>query len=129
MSNLLTKKKLKVLKNILLTITPEIGELLKDINEWDKNRIMPEGTSKEEAAENGIKVILDLLDLLLKRQYDRILFVLSTIYETTQDELEEKEVIEIANMVVETLSDKDLIRFFPRLGPLARKISSATLRE
>jgi hypothetical protein len=122
----LSKKSLKRLREILLEITPEITAILDDFMRVNKLRGKPEEMDAEEAADKGIAVIKEFLDMLLVRRYDSMLKILAALYETTPDKLETKELGEIMEMVVETLLDENLARFFPHLRLLALRMQSAT---
>ena len=117
----LSKKSLKKLRAILLEITPEITAILDDFLEINRMR----QAVGDEAADNGVEIIKQFLDMLLVRRYDGILKMLSAIYEIPPRDLEEKELGEIIDMAMETLADKALVRFFPQLQPLAPKTPSA----
>jgi len=121
----LSKKSLKKLRMILLEITPEITAILDDFVLINKMRGNSEELNDDESTDRGIKIIKEFLDMLLVRQYDSILGILSALYEIAPEELEEEEIGDIMEMVVETLSDEGLVRFFPQLGLLARRMQSA----
>ena len=121
----LSKKSLKKLRMILLEITPEITAILDDFILINKMRGNAEELSDEEAADKGIEIIKEFLDMLLVRQYDSIVKILSALYEIAPGELEEKEIGEIMEMAIGTLSDEGLVRFFPQLGLLARRMQYA----
>ena len=121
----LSKKSLKKLRMILLEITPEITAILDDFVLINKMRGSTEELSDEEVTDKGIEVIKEFLDMLLVRQYNSIVRILSALYEIAPEELEEKEIGEIMDMAIGTLSDEGLVRFFPQLGLLARRMQSA----
>ena len=121
----LSKKSVKKLRKILLEITPEITAILDDFMMINKMRADSANTNDEDASEKGITIIKEFLDMLLVRRYDGIIKILSTLYETTPAELEEKELGQIMDMGIETLSDGNLVRFFPQLGQLARRTQPA----
>ena len=122
----LSKKSLKRLREILLEITPEITAILDDFMLINKLRGNPDEMNEEEAAGKGIEVIKEFLDMLLVRRYAGMVKILAALYETTPNKLEEKPLGDIMDMVVDTLLDENLARFFPQLRLLARKIQSAT---
>jgi len=121
----LSKKSLKKLRAALLEITPEVTAILDDFTKVNNLRAKPGEMSEEDAAVKGVEIIKEFIDMLLVRQYDGILRVLAALYEVTIEELEEKEVGEIVEMVIETLQDEALLRFFPRSRLLTRKMQSA----
>ena len=121
----LSKIKLKKLRAIMLEITPEITAIMDDITKVNGMRGKPGETGEIEATDKGVEITKEFIDMLLVRQYDGILRVLGALYETAPGELEEKEVGEIYEMIAETLQDRMLISFFPRLRLLARKTQSA----
>ena len=116
----LSKKSLKKIREITLEITPEITVIMKDITETGK------GAGAESA---GFDFIEEYVNVLLSKRYENILKILSAIYETESADLEEKTIEEIINMVVETLNDKVLLRFFPQLQPWVLKMQSGTQRK
>jgi len=122
----LSKKSLKKLRAILLEITPEITAILDDFLEINKLRQAQPETTPEAAADTGIEVIKQFLDMLLVRRYEGIIKILAALYEISPKTLEEKELGQIVDMGLETLSDEALVRFFPQLGQLARKMPSAS---
>ena len=122
----LSKKSLKKLRAILLKITPEITAILDDFLEINRLRQTPDEATEEETANRGIEVIKQFLDMLLVRRYEGIVKILAAIYEIPAKDLEEKELGQIVDMGIETLSDEALVRFFPQLRPLARKMPSAS---
>lgn len=122
----LSKKSLKKLRAALLEITPEITAILDDFIAMNKERGNVGQLSEEEATGKGIELVKGFMDMLLVRQYDGIVRILSVLYELEPGELEEKELGEIIDMVIDTLSDEGLLRFFPQLGLLGRRMRSAT---
>ena len=122
----LSKKSLKKLRSILLEITPEITAILDDFLEINKLRQAQPETTEDAAANRGIEVIKQFIDMLLVRRYEGIIKILAALYEISPKTLEEKELGQIVDMGLETLSDEALVRFFPQLGQLARKIPSAS---
>ena len=122
----LSKKSLKKLRAILLEITPEITAILDDFLEINKMRQVSGEASDEDSASRGVDVIKQFLDMLLVRRYENIVKILSALYEIPAHELEEKELGQIVDMGMETLADEALVRFFPQLGPLARKMPYAS---
>jgi len=120
----LSKKSLKKLRAILLEITPEITAILDDFLEINKLRQAQPETTDE--ATTGIEVIKQFLDMLLVRRYEGIIKILAALYEISPKALEEKELGQIVDMGLETLSDEALVRFFPQLGQLAHKMPSAS---
>jgi len=117
----LSSKSLKTIRAILLQITPDISPILDELTQLSKKRVNAGDVSEDEAAAKGIEIIVEMVEILLDRQYDKILRILAALYETSPDELEEKEFGEIINMVEETLKDEVLMRFFPRFARLKRK--------
>jgi len=115
---------LKKLRNILLQITPEITAILDDFTSIEGMRKKPDDISVEEAAKLGVKIIKEYINLFLTRQYESIVMVLAALYSVSIDEIEDKSLNEIIEMIEETLQDKLLLRFFPSLGRLSRKIPS-----
>ena len=120
----LSKKSLKKLRAILLAITPEITAILDDFLEINKMRQAQ--TTEDESASKGIEIIKQFLDMLLVRRYEGIIKILAALYEISPKTLEEKELGQIIDMGLETLSDEALVRFFPQLGQLAQKMPSAS---
>ena len=118
---LLSKKRVKKIREDMLEIVPEITGLLEDIAKISGARDKEGELSEAEAADNGIMVIKETIDMLLVRRYDGIIKILAVLYETKPDKLEEKEVGEVVGMIEETLTDELLMRFFPQLRRLARK--------
>jgi len=121
----LSKKSLKELRSILLEITPEVTVILDEftaINQIRSNgQSDQDGQSEESAAERGISVIKEFIDMLLVRQYDRIVKILSVLHGVTPKKFEEKPLSDVITMVEETLSDEALVRFFPQLRLLKQK--------
>ena len=121
----LSKKSLKKLRGILLEVTPEITAILDDFMAINKMRSTASDMSEEDAADAGVTVVKELLDMLLIRRYDGIIQILAALYEVTPDELEDRNLGEIMDMITETLSDEAPVRFFPQFGQLARKTRPA----
>ena len=121
----LSQKSLKKLRKILLEVTPEITAVLDEFSNINKLRGSVDASNEEEAADKGIEVIKDIIDMLLIRQYDRIVKIIASLYEIKPNTLEEKTVAEITDMIFDTLSDETLMRFFPQLRLLTRKTPSA----
>jgi len=83
--------------------------------------------AEQEAAQNGVDLISEIIDVALVEQYDGVLKILAGLYGTTPEALEEeKGIFEIVDMIQETLSSEVLVRFFPQLKRLAREPQSAT---
>lgn len=122
----LSKKSLKNLRGILLDVTPEITAILDDFMLVNKMRGAAEGVSDEEMSGKGLDVFKEFLDMLIFRQYDGLVKILSALYEIEPDELEAKALGEIMDMVVGILLDEGLMRFFPQLGLWGRRMQSAT---
>ena len=119
----LSQKSLKKLRKILLEITPEITAVLDEFGNINKLRMNTDET--DDADVKGIEVIKEIIDMLLIRQYDRIVKIIASLYEIKPNTLEEKTVAEITDMIFDTLSDETLMRFFPQLRLLMRKTPSA----
>ena len=121
---ILSKKSLKKLREVLLEITPEITAIMDDFTAINKMRGNLEETSNEEAMDKGLEIIKEFIDMLLVRRYEGIVKILSALYDIPVKKLEDKEVGQIVDMIMETLSDESLARFFPQLRLLARKTES-----
>ena len=121
----LSQKSLKKMRSILLEVTPEITSVLDEFGSINKLRTNHDEQNEDTAAEKGIEVMKEILDMLLVRQYDRIVKIIASLYEIKPAALEEKTVAEITDMIFDTLTDETLMRFFPQLRPLARRTPSA----
>jgi len=119
----LSQKSLKKLRKILLEITPEITAVLDEFGNINKLRMNTDEDGDTDG--KGIEVIKEIIDMLLIRQYDRIVKIIASLYEIKPNTLEEKTVTEITDMIFDTLSDETLMRFFPQLRLLTRKTPSA----
>ena len=60
------------------------------------------------------------MNLLLVRQYERVVRVLSALFKMEASEVEEKSMLEISDMIIAVLQDELLMRFFPQLRRLAQ---------
>ena|GEM_PF-1879426 len=122
----LSEKSLDKMREIFLAITPEISELLGEFKKIDDMKFSPgqkigENISQAEATGRGIDMVKKIIDILLDKQYDRIIKILAAIYEIKGDELEEKSLGEVYDMITDTLSDRLFVNFFPRFRSLAQK--------
>ena len=122
----LSKKSLKNLRGILLDVTPEITAILDDFVLINKTHGNAGTLPDEEAAAKGAEIIKEYRDMLLVRQYDGIVKILSALYEVDIEDIEEKEFGEVMNMIVNILLDEGLMRFFPQLRLWGRIMQSAT---
>jgi len=121
----LSKKSLKSIRAILLEVTPEITAILDEVRNIGDIRGAAGTLGEAEAATRGVEVVKELVDVLLVRQYDRIVKILGALHEVAPEELEEKPLEEVVDMVADTLSDEMLLRFFPQLGLLRRETPSS----
>jgi hypothetical protein len=81
--------------------------------------------AKSEEIENGFALISDAVDALINRQYGGVLAIISALYGTTPEALEEeKSLFDIIDMIYETLGNEKLARFFPQLQRFAPKTQS-----
>jgi len=122
----LSKKKVKRMKQDLLEIIPEITAILDELStildmRLPKKDAEGNDVDSSDAMKTGFSMLKEFIDVLLVRQYDSIIKVIAVIYELDRDELEDKEMGELVDMVYETLSDEMLLRFFPRLRRLVPK--------
>ena len=120
----LSQKSLKKLRKILLEITPEITAVLDEFTAINKLRTNAEA-NENESAEKGIEIIKEVIDMLLVRQYERIVKIMAALYEIKPTTLEDKTVAEITDMIFETLADETLMRFFPQLRLYKQRTQSA----
>ena len=118
----LSQKSLKSLRKILLEITPEITAVLDEISNISKLRANADEVTEEEAAGKEFEAIKDIIDMVLVRQYNRIIKIVASLYEIKPNALEEKTVAEITDMIFNTLADETLMRFFPQLRLLKQKM-------
>jgi len=112
----MSKKSVKKLRETLLVIMPEITAILDDLTVINKMRNGADELSDDEAIDKGLEMFKEFIDMLLVRQYDGIIRILSAIYEIEAKKLEEKEFGEVMDMLMETLSDEAFMSFFPQLG-------------
>ena len=99
----ISKKSLKQVKQMVLKITPEISAILKDITNISKKRIALKTATdeeKENAAESGVEIIEEFIQLFFTTHYDGILKILAAIYDVKVASLEEKAVEEIFDMTI-----------------------------
>ena len=122
----LSKKSLRRIRAILLEVTPEITAILDEVKNIGAVRSASGGAlSEAEAATRGVEIVKELVDVLLVRQYDRIVRILAALHEVEPEELEDKPLEDVVDMVADTLSDDMLLRFFPQLRLLRRETPSA----
>jgi len=115
--------KLKQQRAILLEIIPEISAVMEELSHISKTS-GDEGTA---LVETGTEITDRIIDILLDRQYDRIMIILSALNGTTAEKLEEeKTLFDIGDMILDALTQERLLRFFPQLRVLAAKTQSAT---
>ena len=163
---MLSKNSLKESRNILLSVTPDITEIIKDVVAFDKvhkkedgllekfnikdasaslhklihdNEATPEriddalndmlknmlntiisSHTTGESLEKFANMASEFLDMLLVRQYERVVRVLSVIFKMEESAIEEKSMFEISDMIISVLQDELLMRFFPQLRRLAQ---------
>ena len=86
--------------------------------------------AEQEAAENGIDLISEIIDKALNEQYDGVLKILAGLYGTTPEALEDdKGIVEIVDMIKETLSSEAITSFSPQLKRLAKEPQSDTSQK
>jgi len=122
--------KLKEQRDVLLEITPEITAIVDEITAIRKmqaqNNLIEEETEKESVKEQSVTVIKDVVDLLLVRRFDNIIRIVAALDGVTPEWVEsEKSLLDIGDMIFDTLSNERLSRFFPRLRLLTQKTQSA----
>ena len=122
----LSEKSLDKIREFVLTVTPEITAILDEFTKINGMRLDIRETSEDDAAQKGVEIIKEYIDMLFVRQYDGIIGIFSALYEIPPEELREKPLRDIVGMIEETLGDETLMRFFPRLRLLAQRMQSAT---
>ena len=117
---------LKKIRAAVLEITPLITGILDEVEKISKMRLDPKEATETQGTTKGIEIVKEYIDMLFMRQYDSIVKIIAALYGISPDEMEEKTLPEITEMIRETLSSKVLMSFFPRLRGLARKTQSDT---
>lgn len=112
----LSEMTVKDVKNAILIITPEICEIFKDEEflEISKNK----AKNEDKAFLVGVNMFEKYVNILFDKHYSKIIKILSVLYATSEENIESKHIDEIYNMIVESLSDKVLVRFFPQCANL-----------
>jgi len=79
--------------------------------------------AEQEAAENGIDLITDILVQVLDKENESIMVIISSLYGMTPETLEnDYGLLEIIEMIQETITNEKLLRFFPQLKRLAKEM-------
>jgi len=113
----LSEKSTEKLRVILLEIIPEIPNLVKDLESISKMR----SSSGEVTFDKSIDILKEMMDMLLVRQYNRIMKILAALHEIEIEELKEKSLGEVIEMIFDTLSDESFMRFFSAVRVIGAK--------
>lgn len=83
---------------------------------------------QKQAEKQGLGVLKGIFDTVLHKQYDNVTKILAAVFETDLNAVESKTLEEVVEMLVSILQDPVLMRFFPQLRPLAKRLQSESLQ-
>ena len=131
----LSNKALQELRDKLIEITPSVTGIFKDLQTLDALRPVllkkdndffsdRDGNklTSQEVLDRNFKIFEETINILLVRQFDNIVNILSVLYDTPVDEIKKYKTGEVVDMVCETISDEMLCRFFPQSRRLAQRM-------
>lgn len=74
------------------------------------------------STDGGLAIFDQIIQTVFVDCYQNIINILAVLNDVSVEEIEQKTILDIQNMVFEILQDKMLVNFFPQLGQLAKNI-------
>ncbi|MCL1924498.1 MAG: hypothetical protein FWF50_02820 [Defluviitaleaceae bacterium] len=124
---ILNTASIKQTRVTLLSLAPHVEGLWKEVmsivkEQEDYRASAASGKyTDNELNEQGLEGFKKMFDLVLNSGYEKIMIILSVLYQTSREKIEDQTVEQIYDMVLESLQNRALIAFFPRLKRLAAK--------